>query len=147
MSKPDSSADLIHGWLLDALSDGVLLLDAEWRLVFVNPAAERLLGVSREELVGKTLGRELPAPPPERAAVYRAVLHSRMPHRLENLTLDLPGLRGRVFDAEVHPSPAGGVAVVFRETTQRHRAEHGATRLGRILESSWNEIYIFSAES
>ncbi|HXF37908.1 MAG TPA: PAS domain S-box protein [Actinomycetota bacterium] len=41
-----------HREILSGLADGVLLFDREGRLVFLNPAAERLLGVSRAQAVG-----------------------------------------------------------------------------------------------
>ena len=38
---------------LDCLSTGTLVLDADVRIVFINPAAEALLGVSGALLVGE----------------------------------------------------------------------------------------------
>jgi two-component system, chemotaxis family, CheB/CheR fusion protein len=40
--------------LFDAIPEGALLLDAEGRILMVNPEAERILGFSREEMQGKT---------------------------------------------------------------------------------------------
>jgi PAS domain-containing protein len=47
MAAFDLLTDSSNGWLLDALSDGVLLLDPEWRVVSANVAAERLWSRSR----------------------------------------------------------------------------------------------------
>ena len=38
---------------LDSIGDGVLSFDADWRYLYVNPCAERLLGMRREILLGK----------------------------------------------------------------------------------------------
>lgn len=48
-----------HGGL-EALPDGVCLLDAAGRVTYCNPAAARLLAVSREALVGRTLDASFP---------------------------------------------------------------------------------------
>jgi PAS domain S-box-containing protein len=42
-----------------SLGEGVIVIDAEGRLTFMNPEAERLLGWTSEELVGKELHEEI----------------------------------------------------------------------------------------
>jgi PAS domain-containing protein len=64
-------------WLLDAWEHGVLLLNRECQGKYINPAAERLLGVRRDDVTGGLLGRHLPAPPTEWVEAYRAALASR----------------------------------------------------------------------
>ncbi len=49
---PTVPQSLIHSWL-EACPEGVLLLDAEGRVVYVNPAYERLSGYSLEALQGR----------------------------------------------------------------------------------------------
>lgn len=46
--------------LLEALADPLLAADAEGRIVYANPAAERLLGFGRGELIGRPLDAILP---------------------------------------------------------------------------------------
>jgi signal transduction histidine kinase len=41
------------GGLLGSVTDGVYALDDDWRFTYINPAAERLLGASSDELVGE----------------------------------------------------------------------------------------------
>ena len=45
---------------LEALPDGVCLLDAAGRVTYANPAAERLLAVPRDVMVGRTLDASFP---------------------------------------------------------------------------------------
>jgi two-component system, sensor histidine kinase len=45
---------------LEALPDGACMLDATGRVTYCNPAAERLLGVPRASIVGRTLGETFP---------------------------------------------------------------------------------------
>src|SRR5689334_21455424 len=41
--------------LLDCITDAVSMLDGEWRYVYVNATAERIAGLSKAQLVGKSL--------------------------------------------------------------------------------------------
>lgn len=48
------------GNLLDALPDGIVVLDADRRCLFANPAAGEIMGVTRDELLGRDLGTAVP---------------------------------------------------------------------------------------
>ncbi|HEX2191204.1 MAG TPA: ATP-binding protein [Longimicrobiaceae bacterium] len=113
--------------LLDALSDGVLLIGPDWRVLHVNPTAAALLQVDPAEVTGLRIGTDLPEPPAGRMAVYREVMRERKMRRMRSVVLERPELAGRCFDAEVHPSPAGGIVIVFRDVTER-AAEEAAAR-------------------
>lgn len=49
MSEAVKERDII----LDSVADGVFTVDAEWRIMSFNRAAERITGVSREEAIGR----------------------------------------------------------------------------------------------
>ncbi|MFP5409869.1 MAG: nitrogen regulation protein NR(II) [Gammaproteobacteria bacterium] len=57
---------------LDCLATGTLVLDAEDRILYVNPAAETLLGVSGAVLVGELAGRAFERSPELLAAIQTA---------------------------------------------------------------------------
>ncbi|MBA3968819.1 MAG: GAF domain-containing protein [Gemmatimonadetes bacterium] len=115
---PDQAAAL-----LDALPDGVLLIDSDWRILFANRLAEQALHIDRGKVIGKRFGHELAEPPAERMAVYRQVMITRKVRRMKGVRLEDAALRDRTFDAEVHPSPTGGIAIIFRDVTNRAVAE------------------------
>ncbi|HEV2735820.1 MAG TPA: histidine kinase dimerization/phospho-acceptor domain-containing protein, partial [Longimicrobiaceae bacterium] len=119
-------ADTTESSLLDALSDGVILIDPDWSVRFVNRAAAALLRVDPAQMTGRRLGTDMPEPPAERMAVYREVMRDRRMRRLGGVALDYPDVAGRCFDGEVHPSPTGGIALVFRDVTERAAAEEAA---------------------
>lgn len=61
--SPDAAARLaagVDGATLDALADGFLSLDRDWRVAYLNPGAERLLRRSRQDLVGHGLWDSCP---------------------------------------------------------------------------------------
>ena len=116
-------ADTLETRLLDALSDGVILVDPDWRLAFVNRTAAALLRLDPEEVVGRVIGGDAPEPPEARMRIYREVMRDRRMRRLEGVRLEHPELAGRVFDGEIHPSPTGGIVLLFRDVTERAAAE------------------------
>ena len=46
--------------LLASITDGLVVLNLEWRYAYVNSAAERLLGMGRAELLGRVVWEVYP---------------------------------------------------------------------------------------
>jgi PAS domain S-box-containing protein len=94
--------------IFHASADGMILRDADFRVVDVNPAYERMSGYSREEVLGKD---RLIANPPELNDVIRE-LHRRAlagePVHLETQSINKNGSR---FELEVR-----GVQMQYRGT-------------------------------
>jgi two-component system, OmpR family, phosphate regulon sensor histidine kinase PhoR len=107
--------------LLNAMSDGVLTVDAEDRLVRSNPAAARILGVSLEGVEGKPLvlaARNFPA----RSLVSKATELGR-PY---TEVLELPGPRYLAVEVvPVTPRTTGQPATLFviRDETARRQLD------------------------
>src|SRR3954469_22398556 len=66
--------------VLGSISDGIVALDNDWRLIYANPAVGRLLGRDIGPMIGKPLHESLDIPPenPFRAA-YMASKQSGEP--------------------------------------------------------------------
>jgi two-component system, OmpR family, phosphate regulon sensor histidine kinase PhoR len=45
--------------VLDQMTDGVLIADSQGRIQLINPAAERMFGIRREEVMGRSLAQSL----------------------------------------------------------------------------------------
>jgi PAS domain S-box-containing protein len=52
-SRPARGSREYHELMLDAIGEGVLAIDAGGRITFINPSAARMLGWSRQELLGR----------------------------------------------------------------------------------------------
>ena len=115
---------------IDRMPLGYLLLDADLRIVDWNPAAERLFGYRKDEMVGLILPVERLVPAaavPQGEAVLRRLQSGDMAaHAInENLTKD-----GRTITCEWHNTPlfdANGAIVGFlalaQDISDRQRAE------------------------
>lgn len=86
--------------ILENLNTAVLVLDAELRLLFINPAGENLFEVSAKQIVGQRLIQILPR---SRALIktLRQALVSGDPFTERGLHLTLPGPRYITVDCTV----------------------------------------------
>jgi PAS domain S-box-containing protein len=128
-----------------AATDSLQLLDAQHRVVDVNPAYERMYGKRREEVIGKTLDELVPAPLREerRALVGRALAGGAA----ELLTTGYRG-DGTPFDLEVRVIPfqhhgALHVLGIARDITERKRTEEAM----RGSEEQYRAIFNASADA
>ncbi len=53
MNKTITSSENVTDTILESISDGVFTVDHEWRIMSFNRAAEQILGVDREDAIGK----------------------------------------------------------------------------------------------
>ncbi len=105
---------------LESITDGFVSFDREWRFTYVNTAAERLLGRSRAQLLGRVVWELFPES--KDTQVYRD-FHRAASERVmvETEASDLRA--GRQFVNRVYPSMEGGVSVYFQDITLRKQAE------------------------
>lgn len=101
--------------VLEAMGDGFFACDAAWDFVYLNPAAERILRVDRDEVTGRnhwevfpqTLGTPL-------ETEYRRAAAGEV-RDFENFFEPW----GRWFHNRCFPFPEGGMAVYFEDITER----------------------------
>ncbi len=126
------SADFIEG-----LFEGFVAYDAGWRMTHMNAAAEQLLGRRRAEVLGKTWHEAFPhavGNPVDQ--MYQRVMRTRKPERMDYLYEHY----GHWFEISASPVKAGGVAVYFRDISDKKREEETQARLAAIVQSSNDAI-------
>jgi diguanylate cyclase (GGDEF)-like protein/PAS domain S-box-containing protein len=117
-----------RGVLIENMSDGVLVLDKQNRVVDINPVVQRLSGKPSKEAIGQAVTAILPfwslLPPRERNAIelQMEVCASEKPARYYDL---------HVTPLRDHRKHYLGKLVILRDTTQRHRTE---AELARTVE-------------
>jgi len=115
---------------LEAMPAGFYSVDREWRFTHVNAEAERLLGLAREEALGRVVWDMFPA------AVnslfeesFSTALRTGVPVSFDAY---YPAPLEGWFEVRAWPSP-DGLSVYFLEVTERRRVQEQAERSARRL--------------
>ena len=129
LSIPSSIA--LNG--LDLLASAVLVLDADGRIVYSNPAAENLLESSSKTLVGQTLG-DLFINNEELSHVFSQALEHQFADKRLDLTLERPGREPLQVHTVVNAldKPETPVLIELRENLQQLKLD----REERLLDQS-----------
>src|SRR5688572_15599186 len=111
---------------LEGLMEGFVAYDGNWRMTYMNAAAERLLGRERTEVLGKTWHQAFPhavGNPVDQ--MYQRVMRTRTGERMD---YDYAHYR-RWLEISASPVKSGGVAVYFRDVSDRETLN----QVGRTL--------------
>jgi PAS domain S-box-containing protein len=135
---------------LARIGDGLIVTDTSGRVTFLNTIAEQLTGWSREGAVSESVetvfrivdartGRQVEHPVSKvlrSGGIVGLANHTVLIHRCGGrIPIDGSGAPNRSTTGELL-----GVAVIFRDVTERQRAEEARGRLAAILESSDDAI-------
>ncbi|MDY6797096.1 MAG: PAS domain S-box protein [Actinomycetota bacterium] len=144
------SEEMLRG-LTDALKEGILVLDRNGNVVFWNQGAEKMLGFTEEEVLGRN-AVELMAPED-----YRDEYHGRFIEFKESrastgtediMEFEAVAKDGRVFPIEIITSMASikgetDVIVVIRDVTERKETEQALQESKaryRIVEENFTDV-------
>jgi len=123
---------------LEGMLEGFVAYDGDWRMTYMNRAAEELLGRERRDVLGKTWHQAFPhavGNPVDQ--MYQRVMRSRRAERMEYC---YPHYEYRWLEISASPVAEGGVAVYFRDISELKRRERAQARLAAIVESSEDAI-------
>ncbi|MFP2907204.1 ATP-binding protein [Pyxidicoccus sp. 3LFB2] len=118
--------------MLDGVGHGVVAVDREWRLSFVNAWMERVLGRSRQQLVGRELWTEFPS---LRTSSFGEAYRRAMREGTEVVHEDFVPVSNAWFEARASPS-ATGLILFIRDVTERRRAAQDVKDVEQALRES-----------
>ena len=111
---------------LESISDMYIGVDVDWRMTYINAQAEARLGVSRDEVVGEDIWARFPA---------LLGTEFEKPYRQVACTGRTATLEARYDEADlwcearVYPLRRGGIAIYFRDVSERRAMEQERERL------------------
>ena len=117
-AEQDSEARVSR--VLESMPTAFFQLDREWRFSYLNGEAERLLGSSRDDLVGRTIWEAFPASTDGAFEEH----YRRSAETGEPISFDAfyPAPLDAWFEVRAWPTP-DGLSVYFLDATDRHRAQ------------------------
>ncbi|MFD9002990.1 SpoIIE family protein phosphatase [Streptomyces sp. NPDC059582] len=124
------------------MSDGFLAVDDDWHVTFANLAAERILGLSEEELFGRVLW-ELPTtrPAPRLEEQFRTAAREEGPASFDSMLWG----SDRLYQVRLVPGPDGRT-LYFTDVTETRRLEVEAERSERTASERAVRVAELNAE-
>ncbi|KOP25307.1 diguanylate cyclase [Hapalosiphon sp. MRB220] len=112
--------------ILESITDAFVAFDAQWRYTYVNEQATKLLDKTHEELLGKQVWEEVF--PGEVGTLAYHELHRAVREQITVVFEEFAQFIGKWLEIHAYPSP-DGIAVYFRDITDRKRVEAERVRL------------------
>ncbi len=136
--------------IVDASNDAIVSRDATGKVLSWNRSAERLFGYAASEIIGRNICQLVPpAQMPElRIGEEVNTDFGARSHDSVRVTKD-----GRLIDVSISASPikdplghVNAVALIFRDISERKKAEEARSRLAAATEGSNDAIFIRDAD-
>jgi PAS domain S-box-containing protein len=104
----------------EGMPDAFFSIDRDWKIAYINPAGERLVGTTKAQLVGRSFWDAAPQSltDPAVQAEYRRAMEQHASARLEGLSEKL----GKWLEATIYPTEEG-LSVYLRDITDAKRGE------------------------
>jgi PAS domain S-box-containing protein len=139
--------------IIHSAMDGIITIDDQYRVVLFNAAAEQIFRCPAREALGQTLDQFIPvALRDAHRAHIQEFSNSGEINRRMNPYREVRGVRmtGEEFPLEasisqVERSGKKWFTVILRDVTLRKIQEDHIAQLGKILDDSINEVYVFES--
>jgi PAS domain S-box-containing protein len=123
--------------VVESITDGYVVVDGAWHLTYMNRAAEELERRYRAQRVSQGPVDLFPV---TSGSAARAKLETAATDRVTIEFEDFYEPWQRWFEIKASPTETNGLAIYFRDITERKRAEGELRRLASIIESSEDAV-------
>ncbi|MEG4285810.1 PAS domain S-box protein [Microcoleus sp. A006_D1] len=134
--------------IIESITDAFIAIDAQWRYTYVNSAAERLLGRSRNDLLGRSIWELFSAESESNSMLYQEfhrVVNEQVSVKFEEFS---PSLQ-MYIEVSAYPA-AEGLTAYWSDISDRKRTEEELRQKNAILnvinESAPTPIFVKDRE-
>ena len=116
--------------LMESLTDGLCVLDQDFRFTYVNTAAERINDTPRQDLLGKTQWEAYPT------SLGTVLEHNLRRAMTERVTLEFENYYAPLdtfYAMKLYPAADGGLCVLYRDITESKRTADARRRADERL--------------
>lgn len=153
-SQPDDRRTKTLEAIFEEAVDAIVTIDVKGTIESFNPATLDLFGYASDELLGQNINLLMPNPYRDAHDTYiKNYLDSGI-RKIIGIGREVVGRRkdGSVFPihlavSEIKVGQSRLFAGVIRDLTEFKRLEQSQTTLGRIVEDSLNEVYLFDVQT
>lgn len=153
-SLPTATADSRLYAIWSTAVEGIVTIDERGKIETINPAGESLFGYTADELTGRNVSTLMPSPYHDEHDGYLKNYRDTGVKKIIGIGREVVGKRkdGTKFPmhlsvSEFRIADKRMFAGFVRDLSERERSEEIEQRLGRIVEDSLNEIFLFDAET
>jgi PAS domain S-box-containing protein len=130
--------------IIESLSDGVIVLDAENRIADINPAARKIVQLSNQEMIGKSANEVLSDWP-------ELVRHLQDKSQTQTQVSRMDGDIQRYFNLRISTvanrrDSFNGRSILLHEVTENRAAQEQLRRLSRAVQQSASTILITNTD-
>jgi PAS domain S-box-containing protein len=146
LAKAEAARDAAAG-MLESITDAFATFDREWRFIYVNPKTEQLMGMRRDQLLGKNYWKIFPATLGTIVEQqYRRATSDQVPVEFEYFHESLD----RWFTVKGYPTQEGGLSIYFSDITVQKQAEarlrESQERLRAIYDGTYEYIGLLAPD-
>jgi len=129
--------------ILESITDAFVALDRSWRVTYVNHGAERHFGRDRDELVGRVITDLIPSIGSSTVAeYYRSVMENGAVAHFEAVS----PVTGRWVEVRAYPRRTEGIAIFFRDISERKEAERRLAEQDGRERAFFREVLLSASE-
>ena len=140
--------------VLELVPDAIITIDEQGRIASFSPAAEKMFGYAFSEVIGQNIKLLMPPPYRDEHDGYLENYHRTAEKKIIGIGREVEAQKrdGTVFPInlavnEVLIDGRRMYTGVVSDMSELRQAQAFSDRLGRILDRSFNEIYVFECDS
>lgn len=112
-------SDVSYRELIEKIREGIIAVDKDWQIVYINKIAGDMLNAIPTKLIGRNLWKEFPDA--VNKTFYQAYHHALASQKTLHVE-DYSAALGKWIQAAIYPSPTG-LSIYFHDITEQKRAE------------------------